>query len=205
MLEAVQEDPSLLGDLETRRQAVLRCQAPQGEMPQRVRVPPDGVLVRSMGEARIASTLHLAGIDYRYEAEFPLPDEHRSDKGERYFPDFYLPDQPEESSNEHGPAGAQGGVWLEHFANDANGKLPERWDEDDPGATRKYRRTRAWKGDAAPNAREPASLRRSSATSSAACGKGRRSPTWCSPASPLRARPGSSPRHSGTCARSSNA
>ena len=79
LLEAVQEDPSLLGDLETRRQAVLRCQAPQGEMPQRVRVPPDGVLVRSMGEARIASTLHLAGIDYRYEAEFPLPDEHRSD------------------------------------------------------------------------------------------------------------------------------
>ena len=145
LLEAVQEDPSLLGDLETRRQAVLRCQAPQGEMPQRVRVPPDGVLVRSMGEARIASTLHLAGIDYRYEAEFPLPDEHRSDKGERYCPDFYLPDQPEESSNEHGPAGAQGGVWLEHFANDANGKLPERWDENDPGATRKYRHTRAWK------------------------------------------------------------
>ena len=51
-------------------------------------MPPDGVLVRSMGEARIASTLHLAGIDYRYEAEFPLPDEHRSDKGERYCPDF---------------------------------------------------------------------------------------------------------------------
>ena len=34
--EAAQEAPSLLADLATRRQAVLRCQTPQGEMPQRV-------------------------------------------------------------------------------------------------------------------------------------------------------------------------
>ena len=101
LLEAVQEDPSLLADLETRRQAVLRCQAPQGEMPSGVRVPPDKVLVRSMGEARIATTLHLADIEYRYEAEFPLPEEHRSKEGKRYFPDFYLPDQPEQWGKGH--------------------------------------------------------------------------------------------------------
>ena len=69
--EAVQEYPSLLADLETRRQAVLRCHAPQGEMPTGVRVAPGKVLVRSMGEARITTTLHLADIEYRYEARVP--------------------------------------------------------------------------------------------------------------------------------------
>ena len=71
LLEAVQEDPSLLADLETRRQAIARCRTPQGEIPPGVRVPPDKVLVRSNGEAQIATTLHLAEIPYRYEAEFP--------------------------------------------------------------------------------------------------------------------------------------
>ena len=145
LLEAVQDDPSLLADLETRRQAILRCRAPQGEMPPGVRVPPDKVLVRSMGEARIATTLHLADIPYRYEAEFPVPEEHRSKEGKRYFPDFYLPDQPESWGKEHGPTSAHAGVWLEHFATDANGKLPDRWDEDEVGSTAEYRRTRVWK------------------------------------------------------------
>ena len=106
LLEAVQEDPTLLADLETRRQAILRCRAPQGEIPPGVRVPPDKVLVRSNGEAQIATTLHLAEIPYRYEAEFPVPEEQRSKEGKRYFPDFYLPDQPESWGNEHGPTGA---------------------------------------------------------------------------------------------------
>ena len=48
LLEAVQEDPTLLTDLETRRQAILRCRTPQGEMPPGVRVPPDKMLVLSM-------------------------------------------------------------------------------------------------------------------------------------------------------------
>ena len=145
LLEAVQEDPTLLTNLETRRQAIVRCRAPQGEMPPGVRVPPDKVLVRSMGEARIATTLHLADIPYRYEAEFPVPEEHRSKEGKRYFPDFYLPDHPESWGKEHGPTGAHAGVWLEHFATDANGKLPDRWDEDEVGSTAEYRRTRVWK------------------------------------------------------------
>ena len=145
LLEAVEDDPRLLADLEARRQAILRCHAPQGEMPPGARVPPDGVLVRSMGEARIATTLHLADIPYRYEAEFPVPDEHRGTEGKRYHPDFYLPDEPEDWGKGHGPAGAHAGVWLEHFANDANGRLPQDWDEEKPGATSEYRRARVWK------------------------------------------------------------
>ena len=94
------------------------------------------------GEAQIATTLHLAEVPYRYEAEFPVPDEHGSKEGKRYFPDFYLPDQPESWGKEHGPTGAHAGVWLEHFATDANGKLPKRWDEDEVGSTAEYRRTR---------------------------------------------------------------
>ena len=145
LLEAVQEDPTLLADLETRRQALARCRTPQGEMPPGVRVPPDKVLVRSNGEAQIATTLHLAEIQYRYEAEFPVPEEHRSKEGKRYFPDFYLPDQPERRGKEHGPTVAHKGVWLEHFATGANGKLPERWDDDEAGVTAEYRRSRRWK------------------------------------------------------------
>ena len=145
LLEAVREDPTLLADLETRRQAIARCRAAQGKMPPGVRVPPDKVLVRSNGEAQIATTLHLANIPYRYEAEFPVPDEHRSKEGKRYFPDFYLPDHAERLGKEHGPTGAHAGVWIEHFATDASGKLPERWDEDEVGSTAEYRRIRAWK------------------------------------------------------------
>ena len=139
LVEAVEENPSLLLDLQTRRQAFELCRAPPGEVPPEPRVPPDGVRVRSMGEARIATTLHLAKIRYQYEAEFSVPEEHRSRNGSGYAPDFYLPDAPEE------PASIHGGIWLEHFANDANGELPERWDEDEPGSTAKYREQRRWK------------------------------------------------------------
>ena len=51
LLEAVQEDPSLLGDLETRRQAVLRCQAPQGDDAAEGTRPPRRVAV-APGDAR---------------------------------------------------------------------------------------------------------------------------------------------------------
>ena len=149
----MQEDPTLLTDLETRRQAIVRCRAPQGEMPPGVRVPPNKVLVRSMGEARIATTLHLADIPYRYEAEFPVPEEHRSKEGKRYFPDFYLPDHPESWGKEHAPTGAHAGVWLEHFATDANGKLPDRWDEGRSGIDGGVPSNQGVEGDAAPNAR----------------------------------------------------
>ena len=136
---ALEKDHSLLLDLAVRRQAFDRCRSPSAETPQAVRVPPERVRVKSMGEALIATTLHLSGIPYEYEAAFPVPEKHQSKGRAGYSPDFYLPDEPDK------PVSIQGGVWLEHFANDANGELPKRWDEDEPGATAEYRRARRWK------------------------------------------------------------
>ena len=189
LLEAVQADPSLLADLETRAQAFARCRAPGGEAPpEAVRVPPNGVLVRSMGEARIATTLHLAKIDYRYEAGFPVPEEHRTRKDARCRPDFYLPDDPNAPSTVHV------GIWLEHFAHDANGDLPQRWEEDKPGAIKMTECGRR----AFTRRSGRASRRQSTATSSVASGTGLRSPTFCSGASPSRARVDASRPPSGT-------
>ena len=139
LLEAVGEDPSLLLDLQTRHQAFEMCRAPGDDIAPEPRVPPDGIRVRSMGEARIATTLHLANITYRYEAEFPVPEKLQTKKGARYFPDFYLPDDPAAAPSIHA------GIWLEHFANDAEGNLPRQWDKEKAGATTQYQADRKWK------------------------------------------------------------
>ena len=44
----------------------------------------------------VKEALGGSGIPYRYEAEFPVPEEHREKEGKRYQPDFYLPDEPED-------------------------------------------------------------------------------------------------------------
>ena len=139
LLEAVNEDPSLLLDLQTRHQAFGMCRAPGDNIAPEPRVPPEGIRVRSMGEARIATTLHLANIPYRYEAEFPVPEKLQTKKGARYFPDFYLPDEPSV------PPSIHGGIWLEHFAHDAEGSLPGQWDAEQAGATSQYQVDRKWK------------------------------------------------------------
>ena len=198
LVEAVEEDPSLLLDLETRRQAFEMCRAPAGEVPPEPRVPPDGVRVRSMGEARIATTLHLAKIPYQYEAEFPVPEEHRTRKGTGYSPDFYLPDEPDE------PASVHGGIWLEHFVNDVNGELPERWDEDELGSTAKSGSTDAGRNSCTLRSR-PASPSPNSATSSAASSTGHRSPTFCYSESRSRDAAASRRRPLGTCKEKSSA
>ena len=131
LLEAIAERPQLLLDLELRREAVRFNRVKEGEAPQRLRVPPDGALVRSFGEAQIAATLYLAKIPYQYEAEFPLPDEYRTKQHTGYRPDFYLPDDPLEFPS------IKGGIWLEHFANDRHGELPQHWDQESPGSVRK--------------------------------------------------------------------
>ena len=139
LTEALREDHSLLLDLAIRRQAFERCKSPREEVPNAVRVPPERVRVKSMGEALVATTLHLAGVAYKYEEPFLFPDDYERDSTADYFPDFYLPDDPNELVSAHG------GVWLEHFAHGAKGELPRRWDEDKPGSTEKYRQSRQWK------------------------------------------------------------
>ena len=139
LTEALRDDHSLLLDLAIRRQAFERCKSPREELPKAVRVPPERVRVKSMGEAFIATTLHLAGVPYKYEEPFPIPEDYESNSQLGYFPDFYLPDDANK------PVSAHGGVWLEHFANDSKGGLPPRWDEENPGATGKYRQSRHWK------------------------------------------------------------
>ena len=139
LLEAVNEDPGLLLDLQTRQQAFEMCRAPGDDITPEPQVPPDGIRVRSMGEARIATTLHLANIPYQYEAEFPVPEKLQTKKGARYFPDFYLPDDP------LAPPSIHGGIWLEHFAHDAEGNLPGQWDAEQAGATSQYQADRKWK------------------------------------------------------------
>ena len=115
LLEAMNEDPSLLLDIQTRHQAFEMCRAPGDDIVPEPRVPPGGIRVRSMGEALIATTLHLANIPYQYEAEFPVPEKLQTKKGMWYFPDFYLPDNPS------APPSIHGGIWLEHFAHRASG------------------------------------------------------------------------------------
>ena len=62
--------------------------APGDDIAPEQRVLTDGICVRSMGEARIATTLHLDSIHYQYEAEFPVPEKLQTKKGARYFPEF---------------------------------------------------------------------------------------------------------------------
>ena len=88
---------------------------------------------------KAATTLYLANIPYQYEAEFPVPEKFRTKEGVRYHPDFYLPDGPAAMPSIHG------GIWLEHFANDARGRLPKQWDAEKIGATGQYRADRKWK------------------------------------------------------------
>ena len=70
---------------------------------------------------------------------FRVPDEHRTLKGARYNPDFYLPDDSGATTAVHG------GIWLEHYAHDADGGLSQRWEEEKPGAIKRYQRDRLWK------------------------------------------------------------
>lgn len=139
LIESVQEDPTLLVDIHSRRAAAERCQSPAVTAPPFVAVPPSRVRVRSWGEAQIALTLYLAGVAYEYEREFPVPAQFRSRPGASYFPDFFLPDDPDNTGAE-----IAGGIWLEHFAHDRRNRLPSEW----PGEERqRYETDRGWKED----------------------------------------------------------
>ena len=92
------------------------------------RIPPHGPTVRSYGEFIIGTLLRAAGVEFRYEANFPMPD----DMGDKeYHPDFYIPDDPD------APVTADGGIWLEHYAHDRHGNAPAEFEG--------YDERRAWK------------------------------------------------------------
>ena len=136
--EAVAKNPLLQLDLEIRKYSIARARNPSdnSRLPY-LPVPPDDVPVKSIGEAQVALTLHRAGIRYKYEAEFPVPDRFTDHtRGRQYHPDFYLPDNPDENPTAHG------GIWFEHFAHDKDGGLNPEWDAK---SRREYKRVRKWK------------------------------------------------------------
>lgn len=139
LIEAVQDDPSLLVDIHSRKAAAERCQSPTVTAPPFVAVPPGRVRVRSWGEAQIALTLYLAGVAYEYEREFSVPTHFRSRPGAGYLPDFFLPDDPNCAEAE-----IAGGIWFEHFAHDRSGRLPSEWSEEE---RQQYETDRGWKED----------------------------------------------------------
>ncbi len=139
LAEALREDPRLLTDLEIRKAAPKLCRTSDDGELGRPSVPPDGFKVKSMGEAQIATVFYLSGVKYIYEANFPVPEKFRSEDGKRYSPDFYLPDNPNERPD------VSRGIWYEHFANDKNGRLPRKWDVEEPGSRAQYHEARRWK------------------------------------------------------------
>ena len=92
------------------------------------RIPPHGPTVRSYGEVIIGTLLQAAGVEFRYEANFPMPGD-MDDK--EYHPDFYIPDDPD------APVTADGGIWIEHYAHDRHGNAPAEFEG--------YDEQRAWK------------------------------------------------------------
>ena len=117
--EEIHCDPGLAADIELRRNARAAA-VKDGEPVERHRIPPDGRKVKSHGEVVIGTLLHAAGVRFVYEASFPLPAGEAGAAADLrdYRPDFYLPDDPA------APVTVEGGVWLEHYAHDRNGRAP---------------------------------------------------------------------------------
>ena len=137
---ALFQHPDLVGDLTLRRAALKSVRIPPGDTERLTTgVPPDDIQVRSVGEARIAITLWLCGIDYHYEPDFPLPP--NEGFGRPYRPDFFIPDDPDSGD----PPSLTNGVWLEHYAFGLHGQLPKAWQSDRPNAHQEYRSAYEWK------------------------------------------------------------
>jgi DNA helicase-4 len=83
-----------------------------------------GVQMRSLSETVIANWLTLNGIEWAYERKYAFHT--ATAEFTQYHPDFYLPDYD---------------VYIEHWACDLNGKLPENWDADEQA---RYRQKMSW-------------------------------------------------------------
>ena len=127
--EEVRRDASLIADKQLRRNA-LRHDFEDGQPIDAFRAPPDNQKMKSHGEVVIASLLAAAKVPYAYEATFPIPRAHETSLQD-YRPDFYIPDDPNAAVT------ADGGVWLEHYAHDRNGRAPADF--------KGYDRAREWK------------------------------------------------------------
>ena len=137
--EALAENPDLLFELYERGEAFRRHELPHDSAPLPL-VPPRDTPVRSMGEARIALTLHACGISYQYEKELDIPEYLKNRPDSRYRPDFFIPDDPDEVNPP-----PEAGIWLEHYSHDREGNLPSEYLVRDPEAHRRYNEAREWK------------------------------------------------------------
>ena len=104
--EEIEGDPNLAADAALRGAARTTDPGESEASGEEYRIPPHGPTVRSYGEVIIGTLLQAASVEFRYEANFPMPGD-MDDK--EYHPDFYIPDDPD------APVTADGGIWLEHY------------------------------------------------------------------------------------------
>ena len=137
--EMLAEKPEMFLEVYERGEAFRRHQG-SGDSAQPPLVPPGDTAVRSLGEARIALTLYACGVAYQYERELVVPEQLRTHDGRRYHPDFFIPDDPDETNPP-----PEAGIWLEHYSHDRHGNLPPEYLEQDRDAHRRYDKQREWK------------------------------------------------------------
>ncbi|MBO4864200.1 MAG: UvrD-helicase domain-containing protein [Eubacterium sp.] len=94
--------------------------------------PPTSIkdeVLKSYGEMEIANFLAQHGINYQYEAAYPL--DTRDEEYGQYHPDFYLPDY---------------NIYIEYFGIDRKGNVPDYFsDKDGKSASEIYREGIEWK------------------------------------------------------------
>lgn len=134
--EEIEGDPNLAADAALRSAARTTDPRESKTSGGKYRIPPHGPSVRSYGEVIIGTLLQAAGVEFRYEANFPMPSDMDA---KEYHPDFYIPDDPD------APVTADGGIWLEHYAHDRHGNAPvefEGYDDQRTWKRRLHRRLR---------------------------------------------------------------
>ena len=137
--ETLAEKPEMFLEVYERGEAFLRHHG-SGDSARLPLVPPGDTAVRSLGEARIALTLYACGVAYQYERELVVPERFRTHDGRRYHPDFFIPDDPDETNPP-----PEAGIWLEHYSHDRHGNLPPEYLEQDRDAHRRYDEEHKWK------------------------------------------------------------
>lgn len=110
-------------ELETLKSKFLKTKAEEFDKDKRTL---NGEFVKSHEEVQIANFMFLHGIEYEYERLYPHVSENEGRYRKKYRPDFYLPKYD---------------IYLEHFAIDENGNLPQFT----PVEEQKYKEGVDWK------------------------------------------------------------